>query len=566
MDAQDAKQNTPFTGLVTQHQDQKPKTTTPRRTDVSKYTRLPTPVKPDKLLQLLKTCNYNTQLTEYLVNGFRYGFKIGNDAPTKDIHANNTKNVNTHKDIVQSKLQVELDAGRIMGPFKHPPYHPFQISPLNIREKKTPGKYRLIQNLSYPYDSDSINYNIPQTLKTVKYASVLDAIKILTQLPRGAYTAKTDIADAFRLIPVHPSDYPKLGIQLDGYYYFDRVLPQGCGSSCRIFETFSTALQAIFEHIAPDAKCVHMIDDFFIMATDAATCQRHLDTFINLCSEIGVPIAPHKTTQPSNNTAFLGIELDTLKHLAKLPPDKLSTYSQDVQEALSHKKITRSSLESLVGKLSFAASVVPARPFLRRLINNIHTVEKPHYYIRITKPMQADLITWQTFLQSYNGITYFRTLNIVESTAINMVSDASKQGFGACYGKQWIQSTYPLQWQQYHITVLELYPIYVMINMFGHLLKNSTIIFHCDNEAVTNIINKLTSKDNNIMAIIRPLVLQLIHHNIHLRSKHIPGIFNVLPDRISRFQVTPQLLISHGMNLQPTHIPTHLKPDHFSFS
>jgi hypothetical protein len=252
-----------------------------------------------------------------------------------------------------------------------------------------------------------------------------------------------------------------------------------------------------------------------------------------------------------------------------LPSDRQNSLwinSADIEAAIKHNKLKKRELESLIGKLNFAASVIPARPFLRRLINLLNTVNKPHFYIRISEGAKKDHRTWQTFLTTYNSITFFRALQIADSIAINMVSDASKMGFGACYGRQWIQAIYPANWHKYHITILELYPIFVLINMFGHLMKNSNIIFHCDNSAVTSIINKQSSKDNTIMKIIRPLILLLIKFNIHLQSKHIPGILNVLPDKISRFQVTPKLLQHYGMEDHPTHIPTHLLPVNYTIN
>ena len=98
------------------------------------------------------------------------------------------------------------------GPFPSPPFHPFHTSPLNIREKKTHGRYRLIHDLSFPYNDNSINHNIPDNSKKVKYATVNDAIELLLAQPHGAFSCKTDIADAFRLIPISPNDYPKLGM------------------------------------------------------------------------------------------------------------------------------------------------------------------------------------------------------------------------------------------------------------------------------------------------------------------------------------------------------------------
>ena len=144
---------------------------------------------------------------------------------------------------------------------------------------------------------------------------------------------------------------------------------------------------------------------------------------------------------------------------------------------------------------------------------------------------------------------------------LQMASDASAQGFGACFGNQWIQAPYPPHWLKYHITVLELYPIYVMIALFGNQLLNTNVNFKTDNSAVKDIINSQTSKNKHVMKIVRNLVLVLIKYNINLRAEHIPGIINVLPDSISRFKVSTTMLQTHGMQLLPTPIPRPLLPE-----
>jgi hypothetical protein len=45
--------------------------------------------------------------------------------------------------------------------------------------------------------------------------------------------SKCDIEDAFRIIPIHPSDYYLLGFTWNNYFYFDRCLPMGASSSCQ---------------------------------------------------------------------------------------------------------------------------------------------------------------------------------------------------------------------------------------------------------------------------------------------------------------------------------------------
>ncbi|RUM44978.1 MAG: hypothetical protein DSY80_03845 [Desulfocapsa sp.] len=523
----------------------------------------PTPIKVKKLHKHLQEANYDHNITKYLIDGFRYGFSLQNTSKPITHPPTYSKTIESNKHIIRQKLDQEIKQNRIAGPFDKPPFSQFHISPLNIREKKDKGKHRLIHNLSFPYDGTSINANIPNQSKTVHFASVRDAINILLLLPHSSYTAKTDITDAYRLIPIKPEDHPKLGMHFDGKYYFDKCLPQGCASSCKIFETFSTAIQAIFQHYHPQAHCVHMIDDFLILADTQAKCRHNLNNLLALCRDIGIPMAPNKTTNPSTNTTFLGIELDTVTRSTKLPKDKLIDYSALLDQYLRQNKITKHNLESLIGKLNFAASVVPARPFLRRLIDLLNPLHKPYYYIRLTKEVKQDLHTWKQFLMQYNGITYFRSLHIATSAAIHMSADASHIGFGACYGSHWIQAPYPKHWTTYHITVLEMYPIYVLIEMFGYKLLHSNILFYTDNTAVKDIINKQTSREKTVMQIVRPLVLTLVKFNINLRSKHIPGILNILPDAISRFKVSKTMLKQHNMKENPTPIPTHLLPQNF---
>ena len=54
--------------------------------------------------------------------------------------------------------------------------------------------------------------------------------------------AKSDIADAFRIKPIHPTDYHLTGFQWNNKFYYDKCLPQGCSSSCKFFESSTDAL------------------------------------------------------------------------------------------------------------------------------------------------------------------------------------------------------------------------------------------------------------------------------------------------------------------------------------
>ena len=92
-----------------------------------------------------------------------------------------------------------------------PPFQSFCVSPLGLIPKKIPGDFRLIHHLSFPKGM-SINDGIASENTHVQYARVSDAIKLIKRAGPGCYLAKTDIKSAFRIIPIHPNDYPLLGM------------------------------------------------------------------------------------------------------------------------------------------------------------------------------------------------------------------------------------------------------------------------------------------------------------------------------------------------------------------
>ena len=518
-----------------------------------------TPISYLKLKYLLQKTKYDTAASRFLVDGFQRGFSIG--------HAGNLNSVipeftpkEHEKDIIQEKIDKELALGRVGGPFNAPPFDNFKISPIFLRPKAVPGQYRMILDLSYPKNEESINANIPTQWRSVIYSSVRDAVKIIASKP-GCFSSKIDVKDAFRLIPIKPDEFNKLCFMHDGRFYYEKVLPQGCGSSCYLFDKFSSALKHIFTFFAPDCGVVHYLDDFLLIADSEELCLRYQKLFITICNALGVPLAPHKISKPSHATIFLGIKLDSIAQCASLPKEKISQYKIDIYAIRNRKFLTVKMLQSIIGKLSFAASVVPGRPFIRRLINLLPKSLNTRF-IYLNKAAKRDLEMWLSFLDNYNGITFFRSLNIIQGSAYNLYSDASKKGFGATSGPQWIQAAYPAEWGELHISILEFYPILVLIHMFGKYYANSVVIFHCDNEGVCFILNNCTTKDPIILYFLRQLILLLIEHNIDLRTVHIPGKTNILSDRISRFQVTDGLLREYNMNLMQTPIPKQLLPSH----
>ena len=183
---------------------------------------------------------------------------------------------------VDAKLQKELGAGQLARPFSSPPFQNFRVSPLGLVPKKQLGEFRMIHHLSFPKGT-SLNDGIPDVETSVRYATVDDAIMLRKLAGLGCFLAKTDIKNAFRIIPINPADYHLLGIKWRKLYCYDRAMPTGCSSSCRTFEAFSTAVEWIAQEKLLIDKLLNLLDDFLIISSTYDVCKAHLALLIRLC-------------------------------------------------------------------------------------------------------------------------------------------------------------------------------------------------------------------------------------------------------------------------------------------
>lgn len=108
---------------------------------------------------------------------------------------------------------------------------------------------------------------------------------------------------------------------------------------------------------------------------------------------------------------------------------------------------------------------------------------------------------------------------------------------------------------QYY-SVKELYPIVVAVEVWGVVhMANSCICFQCDNEASVYVLNKQSSKESQIMFMIRKLVLLALQYNISFKAEHIPRKKNYLSDPLSHLQIQIFLHLMPKAERNPTSIP-----------
>ena len=93
----------------------------------------------------------------------------------------------------------------------------------------------------------SVNDAISRELCSVCYTSVDTAAELIHTLGKGCLLAKLDLREAYRAVPVHPSDQGLLAVSWRSTIYIDRALPFGLRSAPKIFSALTDIIFRILE-------------------------------------------------------------------------------------------------------------------------------------------------------------------------------------------------------------------------------------------------------------------------------------------------------------------------------
>ncbi|CAA7258927.1 unnamed protein product [Cyclocybe aegerita] len=117
----------------------------------------------------------------------------------------NKSSIDTFSEEYNHNVQIEFERGRYIGPASCAEVEallgPFQTSPLSVIPKPAkPGKFRLIQNLSYPLkaiDITSINSGINSNQFPCTWGTFSVICLLISRLPPGSQAAVRDVKEAY---------------------------------------------------------------------------------------------------------------------------------------------------------------------------------------------------------------------------------------------------------------------------------------------------------------------------------------------------------------------------------
>ena len=343
------------------------------------------------------------------------GITLDFESPPSAQFFDNTPTVLRHADEVRTRISEYIAFGAVV---RLPPGHscPFGVQPLHVIIKP-PKKPRLVIDLSRNLN-DNLRYEY------FSYSSVLTAVDLSEP---NCWYGKLDLSNCFLSFPLHPSALPYFIFEFEGDLYQFTRMPFGLSSAPRICTMLLSVLHDELLH-SGISRLVRYLDDFLTISSDFVSAQRSLITAQRVMSDFGLVVNRDKTEGPAQRITFLGILLDSTQQTLACTEGRLEEIRSLLASALQATSVRLPDLLRLIGKLQFAASVLPgARPFLRRVIDLRHerlaSVEREHAddaprrrhfaqqraSLRITSGFRDDLRFWQAHLTTMNGRQRWRS-------------------------------------------------------------------------------------------------------------------------------------------------------------
>ena len=468
----------------------------------------------------------------FILQGVAEGFRVTNiNVSTPPSYQRNHPSVTNCKNVhkVQAQIQEEINNGRYVVCA----VRPHIISALGALPKPNSKEIRLIHDASRPHGTALNDFAISDkyTCSTVEAAAAM--------VKKNGYMGKVDLSSAYRSVRIHPSDYAYAGLQwtYPGHnrptYMHDTRLMFGARLSASTFNRLTQAVVRIMKTRGRGANVLVYCDDFFITHERKEECRKIMNELMGVLRELGFAINYNKLVAPSTKITFLGVEINTVAHTLALPREKMAELIAEGRRAGARASMTKRELQSICGKLSWAAQVIyGGRTHLRRIIDATTKLARPHHRTRLTQEIRRDIQWWTEVAATHNGCTKILCNEPITPVCI----DACLQGGGGYHAGQWYSVAYN-QWpgtDQLSINYKEVLALVPACHIWAPLWENKRVYIYSDNQAAVAIINRGAAKEKTVMKYLREIYQSSVTHNYKLKAIYYPGKLNVVADAASR--------------------------------
>ncbi|CAF4874533.1 unnamed protein product [Pieris macdunnoughi] len=387
------------------------------------------------------------------------------------------------------------------------PLTPSFISPLFIITKNN-GKNRVIFNLK------SLN----QFMKPEPF-HLFHHHQMPNFLQKGDWMVKLDLSQAYYHIPISLEHRCFLRISYEGRLLQMTCLPFGLAIAPKMFASVTNWTAELLRR--QGLRVIVYLDDYLLVHQDRTILNSQVLIAMTFLKNLGWTINLEKSIcTPTRSIDFLGITWDTLSNAKSLPVEKVIKIRQCLITRLSAGNWTLKQAQRLLGYLNFATFITHrGRLHCRTLQRHSNALRRfPRCPSPLAEEVNQDMVWWLHNLSHKTPIHF-------ETRQVNyIVTDASDLQWGALVNNKPLKGSWTQSQMEWH-----------GVSLTSEVLKNSMVILQSDSKTVVSYIkNEGGTRSQMLLKLTKDLLALTDSLNIVLIPHHLPGMYNVEADYLSR--------------------------------
>ena len=312
---------------------------------------------------------------------------------------------------------------------------------------------------------------------------------IRTSLQSGEWVTSVDFKDAYFHIPINSQSRKYMRFQIQDKTYQFKALPFGLSTAPREFTMIAKEVKWLA--LRRGIRSHQYLNDWLVRAKSPQVCLQHTQKLLTLCKDLGWLVNEEKSElEPKQIFNFVGYQFDLEEGRVRPTQERWLVLTDKIQSILSGPVCPVRQFMSLIGLLTATEKQVHLgrlhmRPIQWHLKNNWRVPESLEKVIPVPKSLHPHLKWW---LEEGN-VLLGQPLHPLKH-ALQIFTDASKEGWGAHLDEHTARGTWSLPESKLHINQLELKAVFLALKDFRTLVCNKTVLMATDNTTVVAYINK----------------------------------------------------------------------------
>ena len=349
--------------------------------------------------------------------------------------------------------------------------------------------------------------------------------------PTGRVVTSIDFKDAYFHIPIQEQSRKYLRFHVHGQTFQFKALPFGLSTAPMEFTVIAKEVKLMA--IQKGIRIHQYLDDWLVRATSHRECLQHTQVLMRMCQDLGWMVNTEKSElDPHQIFNFVGYQFDLQSGRVRPTPDRWQNLQGKILELLALRTCSVREFMSLIGLLTATEKQVHLgrlhmRPIQWHLKSNWRIPESLEKRIPLPRSLHPHLQWW------------LKESNVLTGQPLH--PDASKEGWGAHLDEFTARGTWSQPESKLHINYLELKAVFLALREFQDLCVGKMVLVATDNTTVVAYINKEGGmRSGPLCALLWRILTWCTSKQVTLRARHIPGLLNVVADKLSRLGQTIQ--------------------------